>query len=430
MDIIIVGNGVAGISCAFTARERDPDARITVVSGETDYFFSRTALMYAFMDVMPRRNLEPYEREVYDRKRIERVRDWVVDLDATRQKVKLESGRELGWDKLVFAVGARPNMFPWAGADAVRDGLVHFVSMHDLETCERLVPSTRQAVVVGGGLIGIELVECLRHHGIDVTFLVREPWYWPMALAAEEADIVTEHMRTHGVDVALSEEMTRIDVDEAGRVAGVETNQGRSIPCQMLGITAGVRANIERFSDFADAPKLGRGIVVDERLETSLPGVFACGDCAWIEPSDGREPFGEQIWYSARRQGELVGRNLFGDAIAYEPPLFFNSSKFFEIEYTTVGRVVKLPDDVTSLFRRLPGRAVTQRIVAHEGRVIGFNMLGSRWDHALLGRWIEERRSLEWVRKHLAEAQFDVEFGRVPLGRMQETELRAVGGDS
>ena len=423
MRIVIVGNGVAGITCAFEARSRDPNARITVVSGEADYFFSRTALMYAYMDVMPRQSLEPFERGVYAKQRIDLVRDWVVDLDAGGKTLSLESGRTLSYDKLVLAVGAAPNMFPWEGADQIKEGKVHFVSMQDLDHCERLTPSTKEAVVVGGGLIGIELVECLAHHGVKVTFLVREPYYWPIALGAEEANFVSEHMRQHGVEVALSEEMTKINVDDSGRVAGVETNAGRTIPCQMLGVAAGVRPNLARLQGFEDAPEMDRGIVVDEFFQTSLPDVYAAGDCASIHHSDGRDPYGELIWYSAKRHGALVAGNLFGDRCAYEPPLFFNSSKFFEVEYTTVGDVVRVPPGAMSLYRKMPGSAVSQRVVYVDDRVIGFNMLGSRWDHELLERWIHERRSPEWVKAHLAQAQFDVEFGRVTLARMTETVL-------
>ncbi len=423
MRIVIVGNGVAGITCALQARERDAEAQITVISGETDYFFSRTALMYSYMDLMPRKSLEPYERGVYDTKRIERVRDWVVDLDATAQTVTLKGGRSLPYDKLVLAVGATANMFPWDGADAVKDGLVHFVSMQDLDNCERLTPSTREAVVVGGGLIGIELVECLLHHGVKVTFLIREPHYWPVALGAEESEFVSEHMREHGVDVALEEEMTRIHTDSAGRVSQVETSKGRTIPCQMLGIAAGVKANIGRFKAFKDAPKTDRGIVVNERFETSLPNVYAIGDCASIHPSDGSAPYGELIWYSAKRHGAACAQLLFGDDAPYSPPLFFNSSKFFEVEYTTVGDVVRVPDGAMSLYRRLPGKPVSQRIVYVDDKVIGFNMLGSRWDHEILEQWIHERRSPAWVNKRLNKAQYDVEFGRQTLSKMTETTL-------
>lgn len=427
MRIVIIGNGVAGVTCAFSARQRDPDADITLISGETDYFFSRTALMYAYMDTMTRKNLEPFERSAYDRNRIRRVRDWVVDHVASEQVVVTEGGKRIAYDRLVLAVGASPNLFGWEGVDTLNDGLVHFVSMQDLDACERLTPSTREAVVVGGGLIGIELVECLVHHGVKVTFLIREPYYWPVALGSEEAEFVVEHMRHHGVDVALEEEMTRVEADERGRVKTVHTSKGRALPAQMLGIAAGVRPNVARIKQWTDVPNIGRGIQTDRTLETSIPNVFACGDCAEILVPGQERPLHETIWYSAKRQGALVGRNLFGDNVTYEPPLFFNSSKFFEIEYTTVGDVVRVPAGATSIYLKHPTKELSARIVAHEGRVIGFNMLGSRWNHEVLERWIIERRTPEWVLKRLAKAQYDVEFGRANLRQMEPREI-AMGG--
>ena len=429
MRIVIIGNGVAGVTCAFSARQRDPDAEITLISGETDYFFSRTALMYAYMDSMTRKNLEPYERSTYDRNRIQRVRDWVVDHVAAEQVVVTQSGARIGYDKLVLAVGASPNLFPWEGVDTLKDGLVHFVSMQDLDACERLTPSTREAVVVGGGLIGIELVECLVHHGVKVTFLVREPHYWPVALGPEEAAFVAEHMRHHGVDVALNEEMTRVEADAQGRVKTVHTSKGRALPAQLLGVAAGVKPNVARIRAWTDAPELGRGIRTDATLQTSIPHVYACGDCAEIVVPGEDRPLHETIWYSAKRQGALVGRNLFGDGVRYEPPLFFNSSKFFEIEYTTVGDVVRVPPSATSIYLKHPKKDVSARIVSDGGHVIGFNMLGSRWNHEVLERWIIERRPTDWVMKRLAKAQYDVEFGRANLRSMERREL-PMGGQA
>jgi NAD(P)H-nitrite reductase large subunit len=123
----------------------------------------------------------------------------------------------------------------------------------------------------------------------------------------------------------------------------------------------------------------------------------------------------EQIWYSARRQGELAARAMLGDSVQYEPPLFFNSAKFFDIEYTTVGDVTPVPDDARSFFCRLPGEAASIRIIERNGAVIGFNMLGSRWDHTWFERWIRERRAIEEVMRNLHLAQFDVEFGTIGL---------------
>ena len=424
MNIVVVGNGVAGITCALKARERDAAAAISVVSGETDYFFARTGLMYAFMDRMSRRDLEPHERAVYRDQRIELVRDWVVDLDVSRKAVRLKGGRWLAYDKLVLATGARPNRVPWPGADQIRDGLVHFVSMQDLDTCERLTPSTKRAVVVGGGLIGIELVECLRYHGVEVTFLIREPHYWPVALGEAEASVVARHMGDHGVDVRLAEELAEIRVDDAGRVRGVRTSLGEEIECQMLGVAIGVHPHIEWLGACKDSPDRGRGVAVDDRLRTSLPDVFACGDCAEIRPTGG-DPFVEAIWYSARRQGALVAQNLFGDDEPYIPPTFFNSSRFFELEYTTVGAVQNAPRGSRNLVLTHPSRPVSVRIVHDGERVLGFNLIGSRWDHAQMQAWIEQRRSPQYVEANLARAQFDHEFGRAALTGMDRQEVTA-----
>lgn len=425
MNVVVIGNGVAGVTCAMEVRKRDARAKIVVIGGETDYFFSRTALMYAYMDRMTRRDLEPFERGVYRKQRIDLVRGWVTDLDAERREVVVDGAKCMPYDRLVFAVGAKPNRFDWEGLSDAKDGVVHFVSMQDLDACERLTPTTERAVVVGGGLIGVELVECLVHHGVHVTFLIREPWYWPMALGREEADIVTAHLRAHGVDVRLGEQMTRVEADESGRVKAVRTDRGETLPCRMLGITTGVRPAIDSLRAFTRSPELSRGIVTNEYLETSLPGVFACGDCAEIR-RPGKPPLVELIWYSAKRQGALAARNLFGDRVAYEPPIFFNSSKFFEIEYTTVGDVMKLPDDTPSILLTHPTRPVSARIVHRDGAVVGFNLLGSRWDHELFQRWIAEHRDPEWALARLAEAQFDVEFGRAPLAAMTRRSVPVV----
>ena len=102
--------------------------------------------------------------------------------------------------------------------------------MQDLDACERWIPSTREAVVIGGGLIGVELVECLLHHGVKTTFLVREPWYWPAALCEEEGEMVAAHLRAHGVDLRIGVEARELEVDADGRCARVILSDGSALP--------------------------------------------------------------------------------------------------------------------------------------------------------------------------------------------------------
>jgi NADPH-dependent 2,4-dienoyl-CoA reductase/sulfur reductase-like enzyme len=432
MDYAIAGNGVAGITAALDLRKRDPRAGITVISAETDYFFSRTALMYSFMDCVTRRDLEPYERGVFDAQRIRRVRGWVKELDAQSRTLQLDNGQGLAWDRLLIATGARPRQPRWQGLDHVRSGLVNFVSMQDLDACEAAARRGGKAVVVGGGLIGIELVECLRWAGMEVTFLIREPWYWPVALSEAESAMVLDHLRRHGVTVVTGEVVTSVEIGAQGAVTAVSTERGTRYECCALGVSIGVEPAVDWLRNVSTPPRLSRGVVVDAGFRTSLPHVFAAGDCAEVE-LPGREPLVEQIWYSAKRQGALAARSMLGEPIQYDPPVFFNSSKLFEIEYTTVGRFPGAnprPPDAREFYFRYPGRDVSLRIAEQNGAVRAFNLLGSRWNHNQCGQWIGERRSLDDVMDRLHQAQFDVEFGRLDLAPARAAFKRWRAADS
>lgn len=406
MHFAIIGNGVAGVTAALALRERDRSAKITLISGESDYFFSRTALMYAFMDRMTLRDLEPMERKAYDAQRIERIRGWVKDLDAHSRTLTLDSGKTIQYDALLLATGSRANQLAVPGAADVRQGMVNFVTLQDLEQCEKYTRLGGKAVVVGGGLIGIELVECLVHHGMKVDFLVRDPWYWPAALDKEEAAMVTAHLRHHGVNVLLEESVAEIKTGSTGKVEAIISKSGNRYDLELLGVAVGVHPSIEWLATTKTAPKVNRGILVDSAFRTSLPQVWAAGDCAELEATGTIE----QIWYSAKRHGELAAKSMLGDKIDYHPPIFYNSSKFFEIEFTTTGRM-----GPENFYHRFEGKECSIRTSWENSAVTGFNMLGSRWNHEFFERWITERRTPEYVMEHLAEAQFDVEFGTLPL---------------
>src|SRR5258707_13651548 len=143
---VIIGNGVAGVTAAMTLRQRDRKASITLIGGESDYFFSRTALMYAYMDRMTLRDLEPFERNVWEKQAIRRVRGWVKDIDAGRAEFTLETGGSIPYDRLLLATGSSPNRPSWEGLKEVRDGFVHFGSMQDLQQCERLTKPGSKAI--------------------------------------------------------------------------------------------------------------------------------------------------------------------------------------------------------------------------------------------------------------------------------------------
>ena len=417
MHYVILGNGMAGMEAALALRRSDAGARISLVSDEHDHFYSRPALMYVFCGQLDLRGTEPYDRRLYERLRFERVRGRASALDTGRRVLAFEEGRTLGYDRLLLAAGSRARPGVWPGAEG--PGVHAFVTLRDLEALDRETQPGRRAVVIGGGLIGVEVAEVLLRRGVSVTFLIREDWYFPMALDAGESRVVAEHMGTHGCDVRLGATVSRIARDGDGAVRAVVLEGGAEVACDLVVVAIGVVPNTGFLATSGLRLSAGGAIEVDDALRTSAPDVWAAGDCANVTWSDGsRRP--EQLWYTARDQGRAAARSMAGEDVTYRRGTWYNSAKFFDLEWTTAGWVPALINwDNTPLdpgpgyrswFQRVPGRPLTQRVVMKDDRVVGFNLLGSRWNHEPLLEWIEAGRTLDWVLTHLHEAQFDEEL--------------------
>lgn len=410
LHVVVVGNSVAGMEAAILLRNREPDLRISVVSDEHDHLFARTALMYVFCGQLSLRDTEPYDRELYARMRFLRVRDRVVALRPAERRLQLASGGELAYDRLLLAVGSKARPLPTPGADG--PGVHRFVTLRDMEALDAAARPGMRVAVIGGGLIGIEVAEVLHHRGCRVHLLVREASYFPIALDANEAAVVAEHVRAHGVDVRLNANVREIARGPGGGVAGVVLDGGERLDVDLVVGTIGVVPNTAFLEDSGLALSPGmRAIEVDDALRAGVSDVWAAGDCAnvaWIDGS--RRP--EQLWYTARDQGRAAARSILGDDVRYRREHWYNSAKFFDLEYTTAGWIPPgdRPHDLATWYQRVPGQPVTQRIVCKGDRVVGFNCVGSRWDHAVFLRWIQERRTLPWVLARMEEARFDEEL--------------------
>ena len=445
MRIVIVGNGVAGMEAALAVRRREPSWKICLISEESDHFFSRTALMWVFSGQMSHRDIEPLERDAYARLGFRRVRARATGIDTAKRLVSLAGNLEpVPYDRLLIASGSRPRSGPWPGSDS--RGVGHFVTLQDLAWYENEVHGgtsraggppradahlrssesdspyrfrdvsakrrgrlARRPAVIGGGLIGIEAVEVAVAAGLRPRFFIREEWFWPIALDSRESRWIAGRMSHHGVDVHLEHEVERLEADADGNVSAVHTNEGRyEADCVVIAI--GVVPNTSWLEGSGIELDARGGIVVDESLKTSAADVFAAGDCASVRWFDGtRRP--EQLWYTARDQGRVAGQRLLGDSLHYQRGAWYNSAKLMDIEYTTAGLVNWNLDGEKSWFFEEQGRVrSTTRVVVQRDRVVGFNMLGRRWDHGMLIRWIEEQRTLDWVLAHLNDAAFDTEL--------------------
>lgn len=409
--VAIIGNGIAGVTTALTLRRRDKKARITLISGESDHFYSRPALMYLYMGHMRFWDTKPYEDHMWRKQRIDLQRGWVEHVDVENKALRFTGGETLDYDQLVLATGSTPNKFGWPGQDLARvQGLY---GLQDVESLEAISDEIEHGVIVGGGLIGIELAEMLHSRGKRVTILAREESYWDNAMPREESLMVGDLIREGGIELRCGAELAEIVPDGQGRASAVVTKGGERIECQFVGLTAGVRPNLSALEG-SDVPT-GRGVLCDLSFRAQAPDVFAVGDCAEIVTPEGERNRIEQLWYTGRMHGEVLGRVLAGEEATYDRGIWFNSAKFLDLEWHTYGQVPPAgrpaPDGVTQIYWEDAAQRHSFRLVMDAGgHVIGVNAMGIRYRHRVCERWIAEQRTPDYVLDNLRDGNFDPEF--------------------
>ncbi|MGB5417367.1 NAD(P)/FAD-dependent oxidoreductase [Algibacter sp.] len=412
--IVIIGNGISGVTAARHIRKLS-NKKITIISAETEYFFSRTALMYIYMGHMKFEHTQPYENWFWEKNRIDLKKGFVENIDTNAKTLHFTDGDSLKYDKLILATGSKPNKFGWPGQDS--EGVMGMYHKQDLDNLEIHAPNKKickRAVIVGGGLIGIELAEMLNSRNIPVTFLVREDSFWNGVLPTGESEMINRHIKNHHIDLRLGTNLKEIVSDENGKVKSIIIEEtGEEIACDVVGLTAGVTPNI----DFIKTSEIetGKGVKVNTYLETNIPDVYAIGDCAeQHEGINGRRTI-EAVWYTGRMMGETLAQTICGNRTPYNPGHWFNSAKFLDIEYQTYGWVFgergrpeyekhfhwKHEDDT---------KCITVAYHKETNEFLGINTFGIRMRHETFDTWLTEKRDVDYVINHLSEANFDPEF--------------------
>ena len=412
--IVIIGNGISGITAARHIR-KNSDKKITIISAETKYFFSRTALMYIYMGHMKFEHTQPYENWFWDKNRIDLKEGFVSNINTGAKTLEFKDSSSLSYDKLILAVGSKPNKFGWPGQDL--EGVMGMYHKQDLENLEKHAPNNevcQRAVIVGGGLIGIELAEMLRSRKIPVTFLVREESFWNGVLPAQESAMINEHIAAHHIDLRLSTNLKEIKSDANGKVKSIVIAEtGEEIACDVVGLTAGVTPNIDFIKGSGIETK--RGVLVNRFLETNIKDVYAIGDCAEQHESIGQRRNIEAVWYTGRMMGETVAQTICNKKTEYKPGHWFNSAKFLDIEYQTYGWVFSergKKENETYFQWQHPKEniCITISYDKNTNKFLGINTFGIRMRHEIFDRWLTENQSIEHVLEYLADANFDPEF--------------------
>ncbi|MFT6959911.1 MAG: NADPH-dependent 2,4-dienoyl-CoA reductase/sulfur reductase-like enzyme [Polaribacter sp.] len=412
--IVIIGNGISGVTAARHIR-KNSDKKITIISAESKYFFSRTALMYVYMGHMKFKHTQPYEDWFWKKNSIQLKQGFVNNIDTDKKQLAFTNGETLSFDKLIIATGSKPNRFGWPGQDL--EGVLGMYHKQDLENLEKYAPNNiacNRAVIVGGGLIGIELAEMLRSRKIPVTFLVREASFWNGVLPAQESAMINNHIKEHHIDLRLNANLKEIKSDENGRVKSIIIEEtGEELACNIVGLTAGVTPNINFLKESGIA--LGKGVKVNRFLETNIKDIYAIGDCAEQHKAIGQRRNIEAVWYTGRMMGETLAQTICGNKIEYKPGNWFNSAKFLDIEYQTYGWVFsekeKLEHEAYFQWQHPKDqKCITISFNKYTEQFLGINTFGIRMRHEIFDKWLTENQTVAHVLEYLADANFDPEF--------------------
>jgi NAD(P)H-nitrite reductase large subunit len=368
---VIIGSSAAGISAAETLRQEDPTCEITVISDEPNPLYSRPLISYLLAGELPEERIYYRPPDFYERNRIEALLGRrAVRVEPEANRVILDNDEELEYDNLLIATGASPKFPEIEGVE--RDGVLGFRTLEDAKTILEMLPELEQALVLGGGLVGLKAAVGLKARGVDVTVAVGSPHLLSQMVDAGAAAIYRELLEEHGIKIATGMKPTKILGDS--RVEGVQMESGEELPAQLVVVGKGVRANMDLVKE--TEVRCDYGILIDEHCRTNIKNIYAAGDVAQSYDLVREEYWTNQIWPCAVEQGRVAAQNMAGREAVYQGSMGMNSVQFFDLPVISAGLAGLRERDFDEELIRRPSPKVYKRLVLRGDRVVGFVLVG------------------------------------------------------
>ncbi|MDR2301005.1 MAG: FAD-dependent oxidoreductase [Deltaproteobacteria bacterium] len=367
MNIVIAGAGVAGVTAAEKAREVNPQAHITVFCQEKEALYYRPRLPDIVKGTLSVEKIFAHPDSWYQEKNIElRKGEALIEICAENNQVRGSLGSRLVYDSLLVATGAEssrpsPVNYDLPGVFTVRH-------LYDAMTLHYEAKRSKTAVMMGAGLLALEIGCALGAMGLSVHILERAGRILPRQTTPGSAKKLEKYLTEQGLVIHLNASIT--GTTGSDRLQRVETSDGQPIDTQILVVAAGVTPNLE-LAKHLDL-KLDRGIVVDEYLETSKPGVYAAGDCAQTKDGAGG------LWTIGRAEGLIAGHNLAvprDQRKVYQAVPPSSSLKVAGLDLVAAGNLD--PDNKLTGAEFENEKTYRKVVVDSEGLIVGYTNLGT-----------------------------------------------------
>ena len=304
---LVLGNGAAGINAAKAIRERNKTCNIVMISNESVLSYNRPMLTKSMIAKFDANQIAIHDEAWYKENNITNILDKnVIDINTEEKVVTLEGDMKLKYDKCIYALGSESFIPPINGHE--KEGVIAIRRISDTDKINKLLPQVKNAVVIGGGVLGLEAAWELCKAKCNVTVLELAPSLMSRQLDEKSGQFLGNIIKQAGIKLKLNVKIDSIEGDAS--VTGVKLGDGEVIPADLVVMSCGVRANTSVASSCGI--EVNKAVVVNEKMETNKEDIYACGDCAEFENIN------YAIWPQAVEMGKVAGANAAGDSLTYE----------------------------------------------------------------------------------------------------------------
>ena len=408
--VIIIGNGVAGATAAEVIRKNNKDISISIYSDEPYPFYSRIKLPHFLGDEIKQEDTYIYNADWYKEKGIEFYPGTKIKKIETDKKYIITEKEEKGeYDKLLLATGSTNFVPPIKGRE--KKGFFTLRIIRDVLSIKEYSLKNKKAVLIGGGLLGLEAARGLRVRGLDVTVVEFFPRLLPRQLDEKGAKVLQRLIEKMGINIVLNAQSDEVLGED--KVAGLKLKDGRNVDCNLIIISAGITPRIEIAKEAGIS--VNKGIIVNERFETNVKGIYAAGDCAEFQ---GRI-YG--LWTASTEQGTVAGNNIAGVDTVYSGTIPSTTLKIVGIDLTSIG-VVNPPSPTSPLEGEGKGEGyreliredgsddIYKKLVIKDGKIVGAILLGDTKDVRAVGKLIKNNVDVSKHEDKLVDSKFDLKL--------------------
>ncbi|MEW6275095.1 MAG: FAD-dependent oxidoreductase [Bacillota bacterium] len=408
---LIIGNSAGAVGCVEAVREVDKEGSLALVSEEAHHVYSRALIPYYLDGKIDRAGMDYRPPDFYEKYGVTPfLGKAAVGVDFTRKEVALAGGERLGYGKLLLATGGRPFLPPLSGLN--KGNVFTFLSLNDVLGIEKALPGAKNAVILGGGVIGLMAAEVCKKKGLDVCVLELAERVLAPVVDETASALVENLFRENGVEISTKTTIKEIHGEDT--VRGVTLTDGRMIPADLLIVAVGVVPRVELVK--GTGIKINRGIVVDQRMQTSVPDVYACGDCAeaydFVTGTSRLLP----LWPNAYVGGRIAGCNMAGRPREYTWGTGMNATHFFGVYIINAGVNVTRENageyTVISRLDKDKEKAVYRKFALQDGRIRGFILVGEVARAGILLKLMREKIDVRGIAQELLENNFG--YGNLP----------------